>query len=127
MSGQARPGGVMRFLVAPQYYQELLARPDTTPDCYVRPGQYPHHLYIDGVKYTVAQAVAQGPRAAQAKHAGEGIRPLHLHQAQFALLADQARRDGLDLGALEMLGAAPPTNDDAGPVRVGGYTPQPPK
>src|SRR5436305_9327676 len=57
MSGSPRPGGVMRFLVAPQYYQEMLARTDHTPDCYVRPGEFPHHLYIDGVKYTVAQAV----------------------------------------------------------------------
>ena len=30
-----------------------------TPDCYVRPGQYLHHLYIDGVKYVVAPALAE--------------------------------------------------------------------
>ena len=35
----------------------MLKVPDHTPDCYVRPGEYLHHLYIDGVKYVVAPAV----------------------------------------------------------------------
>ena len=77
----------MRFLIAPQYYQEMLARPDHSADCYVRPGEYPHHLYIDGCKYTVAQAVAQCLQDAYAANDLEAVRHLQLHQAQFEQLA----------------------------------------
>ena len=47
----------MRFIIANEFYQQMLASPDHTPDCYVRPGEYLHHMYIEGVKYTVAPAV----------------------------------------------------------------------
>jgi hypothetical protein len=121
------PGGVMRFLVAPQYYQELLARTDHSPDCCVRPGEYPHHLYIDGVKYAVAQAVAQGLEDAYAKNDLEAVRHLQLHQGQFDVLAHQAQQAGHDLNQLEMLGDPPPT-DEAAPLPLGGgYVPQQPK
>src|SRR5690242_17000627 len=52
-------GGVMRFLLTTEHYQEMRSRADHTPDCYVRPGQYLHHLYLDGVKYVVAPALAE--------------------------------------------------------------------
>ena len=55
----------MRFLIAPEFYQEMRQRSDHTPDCYVRPGEYLHHLYVDGVKFTVAQAVEECLREAQ--------------------------------------------------------------
>ena len=38
----------MRFLIAPEFYEEMRQRSDHTPDCYVRPGEYLHHLYVDG-------------------------------------------------------------------------------
>ena len=41
----------MRFIIANEFYQQMLQMPDHTPDCYVRPGEYLHHMYIDGVKY----------------------------------------------------------------------------
>src|SRR5438034_3973362 len=102
----------MRFLTAPQYYDEMLARTDHSQDCYVRPGQYLHHLYIDGVKYTVAQAVAQGLQEAHAKNDAEAVHHLQLHQAQHDVLAEQAQQAGHDLSALEMLGDPPPTDEE---------------
>ncbi len=47
----------MRFIIANEFYQQMLATEYHTPDCYVRPGEYLHHMYIDGVKYAVAPAV----------------------------------------------------------------------
>ena len=47
----------MRFIIANEFYQQMLQTPSHTPDCYVRPGEYLHHMYIDGVKYVIAQAV----------------------------------------------------------------------
>src|SRR5688572_12108317 len=84
----------MRFLLAPEYYQEMLERSDHTPDCYVRPGQYLHHLYVDGVKYAVAQAVAQCLEDAVAKDDADAIRHLQLHQSHYDVLANQVLRDG---------------------------------
>jgi len=118
----------MRFLTAPQYYDEMLARTDHSPDCYVRPGQYLHHLYIDGVKYTVAQAVAQGLQEAYNKNDLPAVHHLQLHQAQYDVLAEQAQQAGHDLASLEMLGDPPPTDEEGEPTsRSAGYVPQPPK
>jgi len=47
----------MRFIIANEFYQQMLQSPAHTPDCYVRPGEYLHHMYLDGVKYTIAPAV----------------------------------------------------------------------
>jgi hypothetical protein len=46
----------MRFIIAQEFYQQMLEVPHHTPDCYVRPGEYLHHMYIDGVKYVIAPA-----------------------------------------------------------------------
>ena len=48
---------MMRFIIANEFYQQMLQQPEHTVDCYVRPGEYLHHMYIDGVKYAVAPAV----------------------------------------------------------------------
>ena len=49
----------MRFLLSHEHYEEMRSRADHSLDCYVRPGQYLHHLYLDGVKYVVAPALAE--------------------------------------------------------------------
>ncbi len=116
----------MRFLVDPSYYQEMLQRSDHTLDCFVRPGEYLHHLYVDGVKYVVAQAVRQCLDEAQAKNDLDAVRHLQLHQAHFDHLAHQVLRAGGDLDGLKMLGDPPPTEDEAPRVRA-GYSPLPPK
>ena len=63
----------MRVIIAPEFYQQMLDTPYHTPDCYVRPGEYLHHLYIDGVKYIIAPAVLDGLAEAEAKGDKEAV------------------------------------------------------
>lgn len=102
----------MRFLLAPEFYEELLQRTDHTPDCYVRPGEYLHHLYQEGVKYVVAQAMSQCLKDAQAKNDLEAIRHLELHQAHYDSLANAVLRNGNHFDELAMLGDPPPEPDE---------------
>src|SRR5437868_12803072 len=78
---QDDPG--MRFLLPPPYYEEMKSRSDHTPDCYVRPGEYLHHIYLDGVKYVVAQAMLDCLDQAKTKDDADAIRHLELHRTQF--------------------------------------------
>src|SRR5262245_58435115 len=116
----------MRFLIAPEFYQEMVQRRDHTPDCYVRPGEYLHHLYVDAVKYAAAQAVRQCLEDAQARGDFEAVQHLQLHQAHYDQLANQVLREGGNLDELPMLGDPPPADDPA-PRLKGGYAPIPPK
>ncbi|HEU5089008.1 MAG TPA: ATP-binding protein, partial [Roseiflexaceae bacterium] len=47
----------MRFLVDQRSYDHMLAKKSHPRDCYVRKEEYLHHVYLDGVKYTVARAL----------------------------------------------------------------------
>ncbi len=73
----------MRFLMDQQAYDAMRARKDHTADCYVRPGQYLHHMYVDGVKYEVARAVMECLKEAQAKNDTEAVHHLQLHKSQL--------------------------------------------
>ena len=97
----------MRVIIAPEFYQQMLETPDHTPDCYVRPGEYLHHMYIDGVKYVVAPAVLDG--LAQAVEAGdqEAIDHLSLHKLHYEILLAEAERMG-SLDGVTLLGDPPP-------------------
>src|SRR2546423_14162106 len=86
----------MRFIIANEFYQQMIAIPNHTADCYVRPGEYLHHMYIDGVKYAVAPAVLDCLAQAEAKGDQEAIAHLRLHKLHFeALLADAERAGNL--------------------------------
>src|SRR3954451_17916133 len=100
----------MRFIIAPEFYQQMLQVTDHTPDCYVRPGEYLHHLYLDGVKYTVAPAVLDCLREAEAKGDAEAVRHLLLHQHQYDALLQQAQQMG-PLDGVNLLGDPPPPDD----------------
>src|SRR5438445_755572 len=106
----------MRFLLAPEYYQEMVKRSDHTPDCYVRPGQYLHHMYIDGVKYTVAPAVLDCLSLAEAAADAEAIEHLRLHKLHYEALLADAQRYG-DLEGVTLLGDPPPTDEGSAPRR----------
>ena len=89
----------MRFIIANEFYQQMLQMPDHTPDCYVRPGEYLHHMYIDGVKYVIAPAVLDCLAEAEAKGDQEAVAHLQLHKLHFeALLADAERTGTLTRG-----------------------------
>lgn len=102
----------MRFLMDQQAYDTMRARRDHTPDCYVRPGQYLHHMYVDGVKYEVARAVMECLKEAQSKNDTEAVHHLQLHKAQLdQLLAAAQQRGGL--GNVKLLGDPPPPPEEA--------------
>jgi hypothetical protein len=118
----------MRFLIAPEFYEEMRQRSDHTPDCYVRPGEYLHHLYVDGVKFTVAQAVEECLRDAQERNDVPAVRHLQLHLRHYEQLAAHVARDGRSLEGVQLLGDPPPPDEEADAPRVsGGYAPIPPK
>jgi len=104
----------MRVIIAPEFYDQLLAMPYHPDDCCVRPGEYPHHLYIDGVKYVVAHAVMDGLDAAEQKADGVAIAHLMLHKHHYEMLMADAARYG-SLEGVTLLGDPPPNEDDAPP------------
>jgi hypothetical protein len=116
----------MRFILAPEYHQQMLAQPHHTPDCYVRPGEYLHHLYVEGVKYVIAPALLECLAEAQQRGDAEAIRHLSMHKYHFDALVEDARRRGTLDGAV-LLGDPPPDDDEGDPVKVSGYAPQQPR
>lgn len=115
----------MRVIIAPEFHQQMLSLPYHPADCYVRPGEYLHHMYIDGVKYVVAPAVLECLGEAEAKGDREAIDHLRLHKVHYeALLADAARYGSLD--GVTLLGDPPPTDDEAVPVTGNPFLPRPP-
>ena len=115
----------MRFIIATEFYQQMAQVPYHTPDCYVRPGEYLHHMYIDGVKYTIAPAVLDCLAQAETKNDQEAVEHLRLHKLHYdALLAD-AQRFG-DLDGVTLLGDPPPTDEEGMPVSGNQYAPRVP-
>src|SRR5262245_9415655 len=120
----------MRFLLAPPFYEEMKARSDHTPDCYVRPGEYLHHLYLDGVKYVVAQAMLDCLETAKAQSDGDAVRHLELHKMQFeAVGGTECLSRALSDSSVDRLGDPPPDFDgDEQAMPIGsGYAPQSPR
>jgi predicted ATPase with chaperone activity len=116
----------MRFIIADEFYQQMIAVPDHTPDCYVRPGEYLHHMYIDGVKYAVAPAVLDCLAQAEAKGDQEAVAHLRLHKLHFESLMADAQRNGTLTEDVTLLGDAPPTDEEAIPVTGNAYAPRVP-
>src|SRR3954466_723479 len=104
----------MRFIIANEFYQQMLSLRDHTPDCYVRPGQYLHHMYIDGVKYTIAPAVLDGLAEAEKRGDQEALDHLLLHKLHYdQLLADAQRIGDGNLEGVTLIGDPPPTDEES--------------
>jgi predicted ATPase with chaperone activity len=117
----------MRFLISPEFHRQMLQRRDHTPDCYVRPGQYLHHIYVEGVKYVVAPALGECLREAQERDDVDAVRHLKLHADQYEQLLQQALNVG-PLDGVTLLGDPPPGDDGETVQRIGrGYVPPQPK
>jgi len=116
----------MRFILSPEYHDQMVKVEDHPPDCYVRPGEYLHHLYVDGVKYVIVPALVECLTAAE--HAGDedAVRHLQLHKAQYDILLNEARQIG-PLDGVVLLGDPPPEEAEAVPARASGYAPQQPR
>ena len=115
----------MRFIIAEEFYHQMLQVPYHTPDCYVRPGEYLHHMYIDGVKYVIAPAVADCLAQAETRNDAEAIAHLRLHQLHYEALLADAQRVG-DLEGVTLIGDPPPTDEEAAPVTGSHYSPRVP-
>jgi hypothetical protein len=115
----------MRFIIADEFYHQMLEQEYHPPDCYVREGEYLHHMYIEGVKYTVAQAVFAGLAEAESRGDVEAIDHLTLHRVHYELLLAEAERIG-PLEGVTLLGDAPPTDEEATPVASNLFTPRVP-
>src|SRR5436853_5167553 len=101
----------MRFLVDQASYDQLMSRTDHTKDCYVRPGEYLHHMYVDGIKYVVARALYQCINEAKAKNDVEALAHLQIHEEDLRRLVADAQAHG-GLNGVHILGA--PLPDDTG-------------
>lgn len=96
-----------------------------SPDCYVRPGEYLHHFYIDGVKYVVVPAMLEALQHARDKDDVEAVRHLELHHSHYEMLhADAVRRGGLY--GVTLLGDPPPEEEEAVPRIANPYVPRMP-
>ncbi len=115
----------MRFIIAEEFYHQMLQVPYHTPDCYVRPGEYLHHMYIDGVKYVIAPAVQDCLAQAETRNDQEAIAHLRLHQLHYEALLADAQRVG-DLEGVTLIGDPPPTDEEASPVTGSHYSPRVP-
>lgn len=113
----------MRFIIANEFYQQMLQLPTHTADCYVRPGEYLHHMYIDGVKYAVAPAVMDCLAQAEEKEDKEAVEHLQLHKLHYEqLLADAQRYGSLD--GVTLLGDPPPSDEEVAPMAGNKYSPR---
>ena len=105
----------MRFLLDARSHDELRSRNDHTPDCYVRPGEYLHHMYVDGIKYVVARALYDCIKEAREKNDYDANRHLNMHKQQLDLLVAEAQGNGKLSGA-RLLGGDVPSDDGSAPV-----------
>jgi hypothetical protein len=89
----------------------------------VRGQEYCHHLYIDGVKYTVARAVYAGIKEAQAKNDTDALLHLNMHVQDLERLIQEARMRGENVANLRTLGDPPPSEEEARPQLNNSFNP----
>ena len=106
----------MRFLMDQQSFDEMASRTDHSKDCYALPGRYLHHLYRDGVKYTVARALYTCINEAKENNDNLALVHLQMHLNELQRLAAEAKASGKFTNAT-FLGEPPPTDDGAAPAR----------
>lgn len=97
----------MRVLMDQQSFEEMLTRDDHTDDCYVRRGQYLHHMYRDGIKYIVARALYTALAEAKRCNDDEALEHLGMHEAELSGLVAVARQAG-QLNGVHPLGDPDP-------------------
>jgi len=98
----------MRFLLEPRFHKEMQDRAEwLPPDCYVRPGEYLHHLYLEGVKYVVVPALIKCLEEAKAKEDADAFAHLDLHKSQLDRLVTRVQQAGKKVEG-PLLGDPPP-------------------
>ncbi|WP_020473242.1 hypothetical protein [Zavarzinella formosa] len=115
----------MRFIIAPEFHEQLLQQDDHLPDCYVRPGEYLHHMYIDGIKYVVVPALLECLKLAEDKDDAEALQHLRLHETHYQKLHREAMANG-GLEGVTLLGDPPPDIEESVPKITNPFIPRPP-
>lgn len=115
----------MRFIIAPEFFDQMKEQEYHLPDCYVRPGEYLHHMYIEGVKYVVVPALEECLRQAEERNDAEALRHLRLHKGHYDKLHAEALQAG-DLDGVTLLGDPPPDIEEAVPKIANPYVPRAP-
>lgn len=83
----------MPFLMDQASCDELNAQPTHSDDCCVRPGEYPHHVYREGIKYVVARALYTCLNEAKARQDGSALNHLQMHETELRRrVADEQQR-----------------------------------
>ncbi len=113
----------MRFIIADEFFDQMKEQEYHLPDCFVRPGEYLHHMYIDGVKYIVVPALEECLRKAEELNDAEALRHLRLHKGHYDKLYAEAIQAG-DLEGVTLLGDAPPDIEEAVPKISNPYVPR---
>ncbi len=113
----------MRFLVDQRSYEEMLAKKSHSRDCYVRKQEYPHHLYVDGVKYCVARAVFDAIKVAQDADDQDALLHLFAHKEELDRAAADARTKGIDVRTARAIGDPPPSEEESMPVMNNTFFP----
>jgi predicted ATPase with chaperone activity len=81
----------MRFRIDDRAYQDMQAAVNPPADCYVRPGEYLHHLYQNGEKFVIARALVECLKQAELADDTQAVLHLSLHKKQLDALIKQAR------------------------------------
>src|SRR5262245_27265563 len=115
----------MRFIIAPEFYDQMKEQEYHLPDCFVRPGEYLHHMYIDGVKYIVVPALEECLREAESRRDADALRHLQLHKGHFDKLYQEPTQ-AADLAGVRLLGEPLPDIEEAVPKISNAYLPRPP-
>lgn len=115
----------MRVIIAPEFVEQMRMVPNPSADCYVRPGEYLHHMYIEGVKYTVAPAVLECLQQAEQANDTEAVNHLKLHKYHYEQLLADAQRYG-SLEEVTLLGDPPPSDEESIPATTNPFLPAPP-
>ncbi|NTU83141.1 MAG: ATP-binding protein [Chloroflexales bacterium] len=116
----------MRFLLDQKAYEEMQSRKSPSRDCYVRDTEYLHHLYVDGVKYTVARAVYACYKEAQAQGDSDATLHLLMHIQELEWLIGEARARGENVATLRAIGDPPPSEADSRPQLSNSFLPKEP-
>ena len=76
----------MRFLLDQKSFEEMETRKSPSRDCYIRGNEYLHHMYLDGVSYTVARAVYACYKEAQTQNDTDAMLHLGMHMQELERL-----------------------------------------
>lgn len=116
----------MRFLLDQKSYEEMLSRRTHSRDCYVRDKEYLHHLYVDGVQYTVARAVYSCYKEAQTRNDTDALLHMAMHIQDLEKLINEARSRGENIATMTTIGDPPPSEEESNPKLINSFSPPEP-